>query len=268
MLKKRIISAVCLVLALGVSLQAVIVFDPGNLVQLVDNFKTVSENWDNLLGEEGVVSKFVSKLKKLEMVGQMATQAMGGEEFEAIDMIDIQKYIEGAFFKDVNGIEVWKEFFSGQAKLAQVFQGLDYYNESFREEKANDPEYIAFVEENIKQEKEYIQNLQNLTDFVASMRQWEQERVDKFKQYSDMIKKYAQGTGGIGHTSSLEAVGNAIRLEILKAEEQMLAVNRVMLESEIKERVMKMDKDKRHQQMIDSVNRRNLEKDALDMESE
>lgn len=265
---KKIISSLGLVVFLVVSLQAFVVFDPANFAQLVDNFETVTKNWDSLIGGEGIVSQFVAKLKKLEMVGQMATQAMGGEEFESIEMVDIQKYIEGAFFKDVKGIEIWKAFFSGQEKLAQVFQGLDYYNESFREEKADDPGYISFVEENIKQEREYIQNLQNLTDFIAAMRKWEQERVDKFKQYSDLIKKYAQGTGGIGHTSSLEAVGNAIRLEILKAEEQLLAVSRVMLESELKEKVMKLDKEKRHQQMIDLVDQKNREKNAVEGESE
>lgn len=258
-MSKRVVAGIIFLVLFGGLARAggLPVIDLTNIAQIVDQIKNVKEFWENLNGGEGLMNKFIGKFGKMINASELTGLALGGEQLQMIDAIDIQKYLDGSFFRDIEGVDIWKDVLSSQTKLVQKYQGLEYQNVNFREDQQADPELVEYMEENLLIEKEMVQNMQNMADFIASMRKWELERAEKLKQYSDLIKKFAQGNGQYGEASNLEAVGNAIKIEILKADQQLLAVNRVMMESELKEKVVKIDMEKRYQQMKDSIQVRN-----------
>lgn len=244
------------------------VIDLSSIKQICDQLVKTNNNWFQLIGgktksvggsneSEGLMGKFIAKFAKIINASDQTGAAMGDEQMKIIDPTDIQKYLDGAFFRDVQGVDIWKDILSSQTKLVQQYSGLEYQDLHVLTDQQSDPELVEYMEENSRVEKEMLQNMQNMADFIASMRKWELERAEKLKQYSDLIKKFAKGNEQYGEVSNLEALGNAIRIEIIKADQQLLAVNRVMMESELKEKVVKLDMEKRYQRMKDSIQARN-----------
>jgi len=244
------------------------VIDLSSIKQICDQLVKTNNNWFQLIGgktksvggsneSEGLMGKFIAKFAKIINASDQTGAAMGDEQMKIIDPTDIQKYLDGAFFRDVQGVDIWKDILSSQTKLVQQYSGLEYQDLHVLTDQQSDPELVEYMEENSRVEKEMLQNMQNVADFIASMRKWELERAEKLKQYSDLIKKFAKGNEQYGEVSNLEALGNAIRIEIIKADQQLLAVNRVMMESELKEKVVKLDMEKRYQRMKDSIQARN-----------
>lgn len=272
-----------LIIVLGVSWNAFAnmqVFDPIRFAAQISVDNVVNDYWGEF--NEKFQQGF-DRFMNFRQTWLVERTTMDGDSFDLFKDItsleDLEKFLAGSFLKNDSQAEIWSDLFSRQITLAKRFQGFQE-PETVQIDTGDggikmDEELLKYKEENLRQEKALMDDLQNQVDFLADMREWENARVDKMKQYVEIAlkvteaekwknmveavkgqvnaegKQISPGLMPQPSTPKLKAVGAALELENLYLKTQQLAISRVKLENYIKEKTRDIDKKKRHKVLID-----------------
>lgn len=256
------------------------VFDPIRLAkqQIID--KTLNENWGTFLEK---FQQGFDRFMNFRQTWLVERTTMDGDSYDLFRDIasleDLEKFLAGPFLKNASQVEIWSDLFERQITLAKRFKGFrepeTFQIDTGEEAMEVDEELQEYKEENLRQERNLMEDLQNQVDFLADMREWENARVDKMKEYVEIALKVTEAEkwknmveaveGQVNEngkqkspglmpqpsTPKLKAVGAALELENLYVKVQQLAMARVKLENYIKEKTREIDRKKRENILVD-----------------
>lgn len=159
----------------------------------------------------------------------------------------------GAFITDKLKKDTWSDIWRRVQVLTQRFKELlnfDYIlnNPMYRQNRA----FRAFVDRNIEIEREQVKDAENLLELFTTLREIEGERLDLFRKYEDLLKKYGgihDAKTGAAQTGKLLTLTAFILLENLKADMQTNLLIRSFLEQAAKSSIWSLDHFHRYMEL-------------------
>ena len=159
----------------------------------------------------------------------------------------------GAFITDKLKKDTWSDIWRRVQVLTRRFKELlnfDYIlnNPMYRQNRA----FRAFVDRNIEIEREQVKDVENLLELFTTLREIEGERLDLFRKYEDLLKKYGgihDPKTGAAQTGKLLTLTAFILLENLKADMQTNLLIRSFLEQAAKESIWSLDHFHRYMEL-------------------
>lgn len=240
----RIISLGMILLSLfQIANAAIPVFDEINYL-----LQRTIQRWQKIINLDIIKNlKDFRTLQELAYVSMMV-QSMGlsGGEIVSLRPADIGEILRmGAFISDLEDRDTWSRIFKRFETLTSRFKfirdfGFVRKNPLYRQHST----YRAFVDRNLEIEEEKLQNDENLIELFTTMREIEEERLDFFSKYQDLLAQYggmSDPKTGAAQTGKLLAVLAFIQLESLKADMQTNLLVRSFLEGQVKTNVWDRD---------------------------
>lgn len=159
----------------------------------------------------------------------------------------------GAFITDKLKKDTWHAVWKRVEGLTRRFKKLldfDYIlkNPVYLQNRA----FRAFVDRNIEIEREQVRDAENLLELFTTLREIETERLDLFRKYEDLLRKYGSvndSRTGAAQTGKLLTLMAFTLLENLKADMQTNLLIRSFLEQAAKGGIRSLDHFHRYMEL-------------------